>query len=417
MQMNDREKLRLDALLAERGLAPTRSRARDVIKRGLVAVNGEIETRPGIALTVDTKITVSEDWSGYVSRGALKLLAALDHFGLMRGGRGAGHRRIDRRFHAGAAATRSKTGLRGRCRKGTAPPGHLSDPRVVNMENMDAGALRRAARSAGQRHHRRCQLHFADKGIARRAVASLAGRLARRAGKAAIRSWAASIGKGGIVRGEAAREAALGNVVASIRGEAGKSWAPCLRRSRASREIASICSAPSMRRELTISRLGTQGDGIAIRRTGPPMFRSRFPVSASSRASAGRGQLIDSWIRRNASRRSAPISGCAAAARSSIRRESHPAWKRQRVVDALSMEGIETPAVSRCAPSARIPVAARPSLLRNPPGPLRSATAGPKAMTRRSANCPVLLQKLEAAIPILREVLDALLSSGGARVL
>lgn len=74
-------KLRLDNVMTERGLAPTRSRARDLIKRGLVTVGGNIERRGGIEVAFDADIVIDEDWSGYVSRGALKLAAALDHFG------------------------------------------------------------------------------------------------------------------------------------------------------------------------------------------------------------------------------------------------------------------------------------------------------------------------------------------------
>ncbi len=74
-------KLRLDNLLTERGFAPTRSRARDLIKRGLVSVGGKPEKRGGIEVASNAEIAVDEDWSGYVSRGALKLAAALDQFG------------------------------------------------------------------------------------------------------------------------------------------------------------------------------------------------------------------------------------------------------------------------------------------------------------------------------------------------
>jgi 23S rRNA (cytidine1920-2'-O)/16S rRNA (cytidine1409-2'-O)-methyltransferase len=68
--------------MTERGLAPTRSRARDLIKRGLVTVGGRVEMRGGTEVAFDAEIAIDEDWSGYVSRGALKLAAALDHFGL-----------------------------------------------------------------------------------------------------------------------------------------------------------------------------------------------------------------------------------------------------------------------------------------------------------------------------------------------
>jgi 23S rRNA (cytidine1920-2'-O)/16S rRNA (cytidine1409-2'-O)-methyltransferase len=79
--MTDRQKTRLDQLLPLRGLTATRSRARDLIKRGVVTVRGQIETRPGVEVPIDAEIAIQEDWSGYVSRGALKFEAALSQFG------------------------------------------------------------------------------------------------------------------------------------------------------------------------------------------------------------------------------------------------------------------------------------------------------------------------------------------------
>ena len=80
-------KLRLDQLMTSRGLAATRSRARDLIKRGAVSVAGKVETRTGLDVAHDAEIAIAEDWSGYVSRGALKLAAALDAFGFACDGR------------------------------------------------------------------------------------------------------------------------------------------------------------------------------------------------------------------------------------------------------------------------------------------------------------------------------------------
>jgi 23S rRNA (cytidine1920-2'-O)/16S rRNA (cytidine1409-2'-O)-methyltransferase len=79
--------MRLDQLLTERGLVPSRSRARDLIKRGAVRAGGKVVTRPGIDVAEDAELAVEEAWSGYVSRGALKLTAALEAFGLCPRGR------------------------------------------------------------------------------------------------------------------------------------------------------------------------------------------------------------------------------------------------------------------------------------------------------------------------------------------
>lgn len=73
---------RLDELLVGRGLFQTRSRARDAIERGTVAVSGKVETRPGRVVEQGVEICVDDPARGYVSRSALKLVAALDHFAI-----------------------------------------------------------------------------------------------------------------------------------------------------------------------------------------------------------------------------------------------------------------------------------------------------------------------------------------------
>ncbi len=78
--------LRLDKVLLMRGLVPTRSRARDLIVRGAVSVGGAAELKPGALVAEDAPIVLAEP-SDYVSRGALKLEAALDAFGFDARGR------------------------------------------------------------------------------------------------------------------------------------------------------------------------------------------------------------------------------------------------------------------------------------------------------------------------------------------
>lgn len=74
--------LRLDQLLVERGFFATRSRARDAIARGTVMVDGRAVTKPGQTVVPSAQIAVDDPASRYVSRAALKLIAALDHFSL-----------------------------------------------------------------------------------------------------------------------------------------------------------------------------------------------------------------------------------------------------------------------------------------------------------------------------------------------
>ena len=72
---------RLDALLAEKGLAESRQRAQALILAGKVRVGGETERRPDRSVRDDAEITVETE-PAYASRGALKLAPALDRFGV-----------------------------------------------------------------------------------------------------------------------------------------------------------------------------------------------------------------------------------------------------------------------------------------------------------------------------------------------
>lgn len=77
---------RLDHLLVRRGLARTRSAARQLIKDGAVRVAGRIEKRPARRVSDAAPVAVRGRSIPYVSRGGWKLAAALEHFGLHAGG-------------------------------------------------------------------------------------------------------------------------------------------------------------------------------------------------------------------------------------------------------------------------------------------------------------------------------------------
>lgn len=82
MSQDPNARRRLDQLLVDRGLQPSRARARDAIKRGTVSVAGHVVTKPGTMVTEDCALGLDDPAERYVSRAALKLLAALDHFNL-----------------------------------------------------------------------------------------------------------------------------------------------------------------------------------------------------------------------------------------------------------------------------------------------------------------------------------------------
>jgi 23S rRNA (cytidine1920-2'-O)/16S rRNA (cytidine1409-2'-O)-methyltransferase len=74
-------KPRLDRLLVERGLAPTREKAQALIMAGAVLVDGRKAAKPGQPLDAESRIEVLEQ-PPFVSRGGLKLAAAIAHFGI-----------------------------------------------------------------------------------------------------------------------------------------------------------------------------------------------------------------------------------------------------------------------------------------------------------------------------------------------
>ncbi|TWF57243.1 TlyA family RNA methyltransferase [Neorhizobium alkalisoli] len=76
------EQQRLDQILVSLDLVASRARARDAISRGTVTVNGRVVTKPSLTFAMDAVITIDDPAQEYVSRAALKLVAALDHFKL-----------------------------------------------------------------------------------------------------------------------------------------------------------------------------------------------------------------------------------------------------------------------------------------------------------------------------------------------
>ncbi|WP_418062908.1 TlyA family RNA methyltransferase [Pimelobacter simplex] len=75
-------RLRLDAELVRRGLAPSRERAAQLIADGRVKVGGAVASKAATGVTTDVAIVVREGEHGpdYVSRGAHKLVGALAAF-------------------------------------------------------------------------------------------------------------------------------------------------------------------------------------------------------------------------------------------------------------------------------------------------------------------------------------------------
>ncbi len=73
-------KIRLDKLLVERNLAATRQKAQALIAAGQVMVNGLKATKTAAQVSHDCTLELQGEDFPYVSRGALKLAAGLEHF-------------------------------------------------------------------------------------------------------------------------------------------------------------------------------------------------------------------------------------------------------------------------------------------------------------------------------------------------
>lgn len=78
---------RVDAELVRRGLARSRQQAAELIGAGRVSIDGMPAAKPATAVAVTANLTVDADERSWVSRGAHKLIGALDRFGLTVEGR------------------------------------------------------------------------------------------------------------------------------------------------------------------------------------------------------------------------------------------------------------------------------------------------------------------------------------------
>jgi len=135
-------RVRLDIALVERGLAPSRARAQSLILAGLVRVDGEVADKAGRAVAPDATIAVAGADHPWVSRGGVKLAAALDAFGIDP----AGRRCLD--VGASTGGFTDVALARGAAQVVALDVGRgqldwklRSDPRVVVMEGVNARLL------------------------------------------------------------------------------------------------------------------------------------------------------------------------------------------------------------------------------------------------------------------------------------
>jgi 23S rRNA (cytidine1920-2'-O)/16S rRNA (cytidine1409-2'-O)-methyltransferase len=75
-------KRRADQLLVERGLAESRAKAQALILAGVVSADGRRVDKPGTTLPEEIALAVAGRDHPWVSRGGIKLAAALEHFAI-----------------------------------------------------------------------------------------------------------------------------------------------------------------------------------------------------------------------------------------------------------------------------------------------------------------------------------------------
>ena len=135
-------RVRIDLLLVDRGLAPSRERARALLLAGHVRVGGHAVTKAGALVDQSADIALATPDHPYVGRGGLKLAHALDRFAIAVTGREA----LD--IGASTGGFTDVLLQRGATRVVALDVGHgqldwalRNDPRVVVIEHFNARRL------------------------------------------------------------------------------------------------------------------------------------------------------------------------------------------------------------------------------------------------------------------------------------
>lgn len=132
---------RLDQAVVARGLAPSRARAQALIAAGAVEVDGVVAVRASTRVAQAAEIRVTADPCPWVSRSALKLVHALDAFGLEPHGQaldlGASTGGFTEVLLARGAAHVHALDVG----HGQFHPGLAADPRVTSHEGINVRAL------------------------------------------------------------------------------------------------------------------------------------------------------------------------------------------------------------------------------------------------------------------------------------
>ncbi|MGB6192668.1 MAG: TlyA family RNA methyltransferase, partial [Terracidiphilus sp.] len=223
MEEKQGKKVRLDVLLVDRGLVPSCERARAMILAGRVLVNDQKVEKGGSTVPAGALIRLLGEDLPYVSRGGVKLAAALDHWKIDVSGRncldvGASTGGFtDCLLQRGAAhVTAVDTGF------GQIAMKLRNDPRVCLRERTNARLLEPG--SLAQTGSPRLTLLVMD--VSFISATRVLGPVVRATGtleeavllvKPQFEVRREQVGKGGIVRDPAAHAFAIDKVAASVR--------------------------------------------------------------------------------------------------------------------------------------------------------------------------------------------------------
>src|SRR5580692_4542194 len=222
------EKSRLDVLLVERGLVQSRERARALILAGRVLVGEQKIDKPGTAVAQDAAVRLLGEDQPYVSRGGLKLAAALEHWKIDISGRACvdvgtstGGFTDCLLQHGAARVTAIDTGF------GQIDMKLRNDPRVQLMERTNARLLIPGSLETPVQNQEKDQektlmvmdVSFISATLLLGPVFAAAPALAEAVilVKPQFEAGREYIGKGGIVRDPAAHELAIAKVADSVR--------------------------------------------------------------------------------------------------------------------------------------------------------------------------------------------------------
>jgi 23S rRNA (cytidine1920-2'-O)/16S rRNA (cytidine1409-2'-O)-methyltransferase len=214
-------RLRLDRLLVDRGLAESRTRAEALILAGRVRVAGHETVKPGTAVAPDAEVAVSSPEHPWVSRGGVKLEAALAAFGIDPNGKvcldvgaSTGGFTDVLLAHGAAKVYAVDVGY------GQLHAKLRGDPRVVLREKVNARSL-----SAADVPEPVALLVADVSFISLALILPAAAPLLRLEGEAVLlvkpqfEAERGEVGKGGIVRDEAVRARAVARVVAAAEAQ------------------------------------------------------------------------------------------------------------------------------------------------------------------------------------------------------